>query len=142
MLSSPAGGAVCHPQDCEQQESSETTDSSLLILPELTLQSQEGEELATDTKEVGSEEAENNRAKPTINVRKLPPTNYLTWNMPQIKALCKKRGIPRSETKPILVKRLNEWEKKNNTIMITPRTPKRARPEDNDTLNYSLELYS
>ena len=69
---------------------------------------------------------------------KIPsPTNYLLWQIPALKSLCKDRGIPRSATKPILVKRLREWESKNNTLKLIPRTPKRPRPEsDNEDDDY------
>ena len=48
------------------------------------------------------------------------------------------RGIPRSGAKPILVKKLNKWEKFNRTISIAQRTPKRPRPDpDNENDNDS-----
>ena len=62
--------------------------------------------------------------------------------VPVIKSLCKARGIPRSHTKPELVKRLKEWDKQNTTIKIVPRTPKRPRPEENDTNNRNIQTTS
>ena len=69
--------------------------------------------------------AKQNTIQATITSKQLSPTNYLTWQMPALKALCKNRGIPRSGIKPVLVKNLNEWERQNSTIKIT--TPKRSR---------------
>ena len=70
--------------------------------------------------------------RPSISVKTPSPTNYLKWQLPALKALCKDRGIPRTAVKPILIKRLKEWDSKNNTIKVTTRTPKRPRTPDNE----------
>ena len=60
------------------------------------------------------------------------PTSYIMWQLPALKSLCKDRGIPRTADKQILAKRLKEWDSQNNTLKLTPRTPKRPRQDDDN----------
>ena len=60
--------------------------------------------------------------------------------MAAIKELCKKRGILRSGVKPILVKKLYQWEKENKALNLKPPTPKTPRPDnDNDDEEYGYK---